>query len=170
MIMNSTKRATDVTVLPGVPNMAKLKIDSGVTPFPNTTTDFVKVLREHGISVEYSVPKDQRTYVALKAFELWLPILEFTQSMLTAVGSGILVELLKSYVHPNRSSQPEGMQQIHQNDDATSEEPTPGILHVEWHVAKPNGERQTFVANGHMPEVLESLEQFEKNVLGDNWQ
>lgn len=167
MIMNSTQRATDVTVLPGVPNMPRLKIDSGVAPFPNTTTDFVKILREHGISVEYSVPKDQRSYVALKAFELWLPILEFTQGMLTAVGSGILVELLKSYVHPNHSAHPEGVHQIGQNDDVTSEETTPAILHVEWHVAKPEGERQTFVANGHMPEVLEALEKFEKNVRRD---
>lgn len=163
----TTQPPPDVTVLPGVPNMDGLTVDDGVVPFPDTTTDVVKLLRQRGISVEYSVPRDQRTYVGHKAFELWLPILEFTRDLLIGIEGGLLVELLMSYVQPAAdSSTPEDLEQ---SDEEVGEprDTAPAILHVEWHVAKPDGERETFVANGSMPDVLDALARFEQHVRND---
>ncbi len=95
-----------VTVLPGVPNMARLTVDDGVVPFPDTTVDFVKILRERGIVVEYAVPREDRRYVGHKAYELWLPILEFSMDVLAGLEAGILVELVKTYLDPPSGSAP----------------------------------------------------------------
>lgn len=159
-----------VTVLPGVPNMPGLKVDDGVVPFPDTTTDFVKLIRQRGIQVEYAVPKDQRVYVGHKAFELWVPILEFTQDLLMGIEGGLLVELLMSYIRPTTDpSRPEDLERF---DEDTEREhgAAPGLLHVEWHVSKPDGTRETFVANGGTDDVLDALKQFEQHVRDDEGQ
>lgn len=170
MPTSETKQPTpDVTILPGVPNMTGLTVDDGVIPFPDTTADVVKLLRQRGFSVEYSVPRNQRIYVGHKAFELWLPILEFTRDLLISIEAGLLVELLKSFVQPAADPiRPKVLERGTEDDVVDPEDSTPAILHVEWHVAKPDGERQIFVANGSMPDVLDALARFEQNVRDDD--
>jgi hypothetical protein len=51
-----TDPTRQVTVMPWVPNMPGLTLDGGVVPFPDTTTDFVKVLQERGITAKFAVP------------------------------------------------------------------------------------------------------------------
>jgi hypothetical protein len=152
-----------VTVLPGVPNMAGLTVDDGAVPFPDTTTDFVKVLRHHGLEVEYAVPRERRVYVGHKAFELWLPILEFTRDLLIGIEGGLLVELLKTYLQP--ASPTESDEHSGAEDGGTTALPiAPTILHIEWHVVDRRGSRESFVANGAAPDVLDALTKFEQHV------
>lgn len=154
-----------VTVLPGVPNMAGLTVDDSVVPFPDSTSDFVKLIRERGISVNYSVPRDQRIYVGHKAFELWLPILEFTRDLLIGIEGGLLVELLKSYLHPADDRLPTDITEGNTGDATPDPKVSaPAILHVEWHVSRPDGERQTFIADGSESSVLDALARFEDHV------
>lgn len=155
-----------VTVLPGVPGMEDLTVDDGVVPFPDTTSDFVKILRHRGISVEYAVPRAERVYVGHKALELWLPILDFAREVLIGMESGLLVELLMSYLKPRTEA--DVRPELESSDrDAPRETGVPPILHVEWHVTTAAGERATCVANGSMPDVLNALAQFEDHVRND---
>jgi hypothetical protein len=48
-----------VTILSGVPGMPGLRIDDGM-PYPETTVDFVKILRNQGVEVDYETPREQR--------------------------------------------------------------------------------------------------------------
>lgn len=169
IVMNSTGPSlSSVSVLPGVPNMAGLTVDDSVVPFPDSTSDFVKLIRERGISVNYSVPRDQRIYVGHKALELWLPILEFTRDLLIGIEGGLLVELLKAYLHPEDDRRPteitEGNTEHPTADPKTS---VPAILHIEWHVSRPDGELQTFIADGSETSVLHALARFEDHVRND---
>jgi len=160
-----------VTVVPGVPNMAGLTVDQGVVPFPDSTSDFVKLLREREIPVDFLVPREQRVYVGHKALELWLPILEFSRDLLISVESGLLVELLKSYLNPAGDRRP--IDDIEETREAATAAPEPSrsaILHVEWHVSRPDGERQTFVANGSESSVLDALSRFEDHVRNNEGQ
>lgn len=148
--------------------MAGLTVDDGVVPFPDSTSDFVKLVLERGISVNYSVPRDQRIYVGHKAFELWLPILEFTRDLLIGIEGGLLVELLKSYLHPADDRRPAEIAEIKTKDAAADPKASaPAILHVEWHVIRPDGERQTFIANGGESSVFDALARFEDHVRND---
>lgn len=171
--------SSSVAVLPGVPNMRGLTVDDGIVPFPDTTVDFVKVLRARGLKVEFTVARDDRRYVGHKAFELWLPILEFSRDLFIAIGGGLLVEAIKTYLDPRteQTDTPELQESEGDTQPATSEPEnrsfappegaTPAILHIEWHVTKPGGQRDTFVANGSAPDVFRALEEFEQRVRGD---
>lgn len=158
--------AASVTVLAGVPNMAGLTVDDGVTPFPDTTTDFVKVLREHGVEVEYAVPRERRRYVGHKAFELWLPILECSRDVFLAVGSGLLVESIKDYLAP-RTRDSDAAAVDRADEDSPPESRPPAILHVEFHVQTHDGNRESFMANGAAPDVFRALEEFEEHLRDD---
>ena len=161
------RASSGFVVLPGVPNMPGLTVDEGVTPFPDTTTDFVKVLRARGADIRYSLPREERRYVGHKAFELWLPILECTRDFFIAMGAGLLIESIKDYLAP-RSAEPR--QAVVEPPGEQSPGPAataPAILHVEFHVSTPEGRRESFVANGATPDVFRALEEFEQHVRGD---
>ena len=172
--------SSSVAVLPGVPNMGGLTVDDGIVPFPDTTVDFVKILRAHGLNVEFTVAREDRRYVGHKAFELWLPILEFSRDVFIAIGGGLLVEAIKTYLEP-RTAQTDALgledsagdtpPATPEREDASYAPPddgaAPAILHIEWHVTKPGGQRDSFVANGSAPDVFRALEEFEQRVRDD---
>jgi hypothetical protein len=158
-----TDPTRQVTVMPGVPNMPGLTLDGGVVPFPDTTTDFVKVLQERGITAKFAVPRESRRYVGHKAFEVWLPILEFTRDVLIGLEAGLLVELIKTYLAP-RATRSDATEL---DQGAAPEVAKPAILRVEWHVARPDGGRESFVANGSAGHVIEALTQFERRIRGE---
>jgi hypothetical protein len=133
-----------VTILPGVPGMPELRVDDGV-PYPESTVDFVKVLRHQGVEVEYDVPRDQRRYVGHKAYELWLPIVLVAREVLVALEAGILVEWLKSYLPADQAK-------------------NPTLLHVDWRVRDESGTENRFRADGAAPDVLDALDVFERGI------
>lgn len=156
-----------VTVLPGVPGMAGFTVDEGVVPFPDTTTDFVKVLQEHGVTVKFALPQEQRVYVGHKALEVWLPVLEFTRDLLTGIGAGLLVESLKAFLEPNSAAGPMSpVEQLPENTELTTA--ATSILHVEWHVSTPDGQCETFKADGSVTDVLDSVGKFEQHLRDDH--
>lgn len=78
----------DALVLPGMPGRPS---PGGVeSPYPDLTTDIVKLLREQGLSVDYAQAREQRQTVTLKAAEFWVPILVFTADA-AANGAGALL-------------------------------------------------------------------------------
>jgi hypothetical protein len=141
-----------VTVLPGVPGMERLRVDDDRTPYPDSTQDFVKVLREHRLEATFLDDREDRRYVTHKAFELWLPILQFSIDAFLALQAGILGDLLKAYLFGG--SDREG------GEDASA----PAILHVDWRVKSSSGDTQRIVADGSPKAVLEALDRFERGL------
>jgi len=148
-----TEAQGTVVVLPGVPNMDGLVVDDGRVPYPDTTPDFVKILRRHGLTVTFSEPREDRRYVTHKAFELWLPIVNFVFDALLALEAGILAELLKDYLY----GEPD-------DGGGDAQAPEPGILHIDWRVSRSDGTAEEFKANGSPAAVLEAVGEFEKHL------
>lgn len=140
-----------VTVLPGVPDMEGLSVD-GQTPYPDSTQDFVKVLREHGLQAEFRDGRSERRYVTHKAYEAWLPIVQFGFDVLMAFQAGILADLLKDYLFGGSGA------------DDGDERTGPAILHVDWRVTSSSGDERRIVANGRPEAVLEALDKFDREV------
>lgn len=139
-------------VLPGIPGMAGVR-DGDRIPYPDSTIDFVKVAREHGLEPTFLDTPDERSFAGHKAAEQWLPILEWSSTLLTGVGGGLMVELLKDYLGMDGSSDADVLQ------DQT--------LHVDWRVTRPDGSEERFVADGASSEVLEALNEFERRNTDD---
>jgi hypothetical protein len=131
-----------VTVLPGVPGMPNLVADGGRVPYPDSTVDFVKILKELGVDVVFTEVKEERRYAGHKAAEHWLPILETSRDLLLGMSGGLFVEVIKSYL----------------GADASDE----SVLHVDWRVKHADGREERFVADGASQDVLEALSEFER--------
>ena len=140
-----------VAVLPGVPGMDGLSVD-GRTPYPDSTQDFVKVLRERGLEAQFQDGRDERRYVTHKAYEAWLPVVQFGFDVLVAFQAGILADLLKDYLFGGVEG------------DGGDDRPGPAILHVDWRVTSSSGDERRIVADGDSEAVLEALEKFEREV------
>lgn len=152
-----------VTILPGVPGMAGLTVDDGRIPYPDTTTDFVKVLGGLGVQAAFIEPKAERRYVGHKAWEIWLPILQVTIEVLVATEAGLLVEIIKSYLVTDEPPQ-DGTESADQLNEAQDLDRAAPLLHVDWRVTMQDGREERFVANGHAEEVQDALETFEQHV------
>jgi hypothetical protein len=79
----------DVLVLPGIPGNID-RFDDGRGAYPGTTADVVKLLRAEGLTTDYAEPRADRADYALKAADVWLPILAFTADALSN-GAGDLL-------------------------------------------------------------------------------
>lgn len=152
-----------VKILPGVPAMDGLEVDATV-PYPDSTTDFVKVLGSLGLNVEFTEPREKRRYVGHKAWEVWLPILQMSIEVLVAFEAGLLVEIVKSYLGDEDEPALEGVEPLDAPDRVSREEVAVPLLHVDWRVTMQDGHEERFVANGDAESVRDALESFERHV------
>ncbi|RHW23718.1 hypothetical protein D0Z08_28330 [Nocardioides immobilis] len=132
-----------VVILPGIPGQpgADFGLEGGVHPYPESTTDFVKLLHARGLVVEFRDPREARAEVGFKAMEIWLPALLSLLSNFLAI---VLWELLDEYTRKYR-------------DDTST---TDNVLHVTWEIELPDGTHSTFNAHGLGSEVRESFAGF----------
>lgn len=131
--------------------MNGLRVDDRV-PYPDSTQDFVKILRQRGLEAAFGDDRGDRRYVTHKAFELWLPIIEFALEVLVALEAGVLADLLKDYLFEGKAGE-------------ESDEPSgPAIVHVDWRVTSSSGDERRIVADGSAGAVLEALDRFEREV------
>lgn len=150
-----------VTILPGVPGMESLRVDDGCVPYPTSTVDFVKVLREAGFEVQFTEPRETRQYVGHMAAEIRLPLLEMSLTVLAGVEGGLLVELIKHYLPDYGKKE---VQSSDSSENSTATAPDCALLHVDWRITLPNGGEERFISNGLAPEVLELADRFERHV------
>jgi len=83
----------DVLVLPGIPGK-DVKVGTGELPYPTTTTDVIKVLRERGLKIDYHTPDAKRVGVGYKAADWWGPIMVITQSTVGSLIADAIWELI----------------------------------------------------------------------------
>lgn len=126
----------------GVPGMPDLRVDGNRVPYPDSTTDFVKVLRSLGFDPQFREPREDRRYVGHKALEVWLPILQIAQEILVSANADLLVGIIRSYFGGRI--------------------PDEGILHVDWRISTAEGHDEEFTANGPADEVVKALGIFER--------
>lgn len=128
--------AAEVVVLPGLPGW--FPNDNQIRhPFPNTTTDVVKVLRGQGLSVEHVVAREGRQIIALKAAEYWLPILVFSYEVAVNVSAELLAGVITQLF---------GAVQLRRDR-----------LHVRYGHRLPDGTVSYFEAHGPGDEVVKAI-------------
>jgi hypothetical protein len=93
----------DILVQSGVPgkHMTIPGIEPS-TPFPTTTTDTVKILRQAGLKVEYEVPRAAQVGVGYKANDWWIPILMFAWEAAANGAGDLLAAAIREQIGPAR--------------------------------------------------------------------
>lgn len=120
-----SEHAGQVLIRAGVPGKPDLKVDHG-KPYLNTTTDMAKLIAERGLIVAFEDERDERSYVAFYAAELWIPILQVTSAALAGAGGNLLSSLI--------------LELIGSGEEPEDEVPDT-ILHVEYTVTDSKGKR-----------------------------
>lgn len=128
----------------GIPGMQDPE-DNGEHRYPAGMSDFVKLLREQEFAVSYEHDKSERTLVGFKAFEVWLPILDFTASVVTNIPANIVATLILNYFQNMKES------------------PEDSMLHVKYSMRNKKGKVVEFEANGRGADVLKAIEKFDSN-------
>ena len=135
-------RPAPVRVLAGLPR--SLTTPDGVdVVYPDTTIDMIKVMREVGLNVEFADPEAARTLVGHKAFDVWLPILEFSSTLLGGTASILLANLIQRYFD-NRDAVP--------------------VAHISWRVGMSDGSYEEFDFDGPSDLAVEAATVFETNL------
>jgi hypothetical protein len=135
-----------VFICAGVPGKPELTVKRG-KPYPSTTTDVAKLLAEQGFDVAFEDERDQRCYTSFYAAEIWLPILQFGEEILSNGLGGLLGVLLIGLVGERK--------------------PKNTILHVEFRVVRRKGGKKTLKASGKADDVLKAMETFEREIQDD---
>lgn len=133
-----------IVVRAGVPGMDDGSAE-GEHRYPTSTSDFVKLFREQGFSVDYEHEKSDRTLVGYKAFDVWIPILDFSLNVLVNIPANIVATIIMNYFH------------------ATRRDVKDSTLHVEYSVRRKNGEVVKIKADGAGPDVLKAIEKFDRD-------
>lgn len=134
-----------IIVVPGMPMEQGSQSQS---TFPSSTTNFVKLLREQGLDVEVTVPKEDREYLDLNAAEVWLPVLIFTAQPIWDMAVIAVVGAIKSYFAGRKV------------DGAEEVDLPAGVLHLRCTFEEPDGSRREFDGHGPPAGIVESLKAF----------
>ena len=133
-----------VVIRAGIPGMQDPE-DQNEHHYPAGTSDFVKLLREQDFTVLYEHDKSERTLVSHKAFDVWLPILDFTANVVANVPANIVSTLILNYFR------------------AMKQRPEDSTLHVKYLMRDKKGTVVEFEANGPGADVLQAIERFDSN-------
>ena len=131
----------DVLVLPGFPDRG-IALDEPGSPYPSTTIDVVKRLRQLGLRVDYAEPREARLEVTLKAFELWIPVLQVAQQVFINLGVWHLIKAFElrsaAREHEQLTAADDDLAGVDTTDDASA----PPVLHVRLAIVR-EGDRMT---------------------------
>jgi hypothetical protein len=83
-----------VEILAGMPSLPAFTADSGKFPYPDTTVDIVKILRERSLEVSFEHSRDQRQYASLNAADIWLPIIQVTHELLVSIDGHLFADII----------------------------------------------------------------------------
>lgn len=86
-----------ITLVPGIPRIGPERLDDGRWVYPDTTTDFVKLLAARGAEVEYSIPRNERVEMGHKAHEWWLPIVQVALDLDVAILGGLIANAIRDW-------------------------------------------------------------------------
>jgi hypothetical protein len=90
----------DVVIRPGIPGLGFEELDDSTAGYPSTSDDFIKLLRERGVAVDYDRPLSERSEITHNAADVWLPVLEIVRDLSTGVLAACIYDLV---IHPASS-------------------------------------------------------------------
>jgi hypothetical protein len=88
----------DVLVLPGIAGKSDRQLQ---TLYPSSSSDFIKLLREGGLRVDYA-GRERGTEVAQKAIDVFVPVLVFTSTVAAGTISTLLASAIQEVVGKRR--------------------------------------------------------------------
>lgn len=83
-----------IKICAGLPGLPGFSADAGKFPYPDVTTDLVKVLRERGIAISYQHGRQERQYASLNAADIWIPVIQVFYETLLALDGHLLAEAI----------------------------------------------------------------------------
>lgn len=86
-------KGLNVVVLPGIPGK-DVEVRPGELPYPTTTSDMIKILREGGLKVDYHTPDAKRVGVGYKVADWWGPILVVIEGTVGSLIAAAIWELI----------------------------------------------------------------------------
>ena len=121
-------------IVPGLPGRADDPEAVENALYPSSTIDVVKLLREHGIAVDYAPVDKPRAELSLKAAELWVPLIIFARDVLAEGGAHVLVDVVWDRLHGRNHGK--------------------SILHLNVGSRGAGGQVEWFESHGHADDVL----------------
>lgn len=128
---------TDALVVPGLPGRAGDPEAAENAIYPSSTIDVIKLLREQGIAVDYAAVDKPRAELALKAAELWVPLIIFARDVLADGGAHVLVDVVWDRLHGRNHGK--------------------SILHLKVGSRDADGQVVWFESHGHADDVLDAF-------------
>jgi hypothetical protein len=125
-----------VSVLPGIPGQME-RLETGEGAYPSTTTDFVKLLREAGLTVEFVEEPDERREVSYQFADILIPTLLFIHDVGWAVAVDYLTGAIRELFGGDR---------LKKSD-----------LHVKFGKRSADGEARWFEADGKAEDVFKAM-------------
>lgn len=135
----------EILVRAGIPG-AEEDSSSEKPQYPISTVDFTKIARSHGLEVKYEHEGSERSFISLKSFDVWLPILDFTANVGANIPANIVATLIMDFFR------------------ARGQKAEDAVLHVKYLTKDKNGTERKFEGSGPGEQVLASIREFEKNV------
>lgn len=136
-----------VSIRSGVPGLGKVTPDAEHEPYPTSTIDVVKILREKGYDVSFDLEEEDRQYAGHFAADVWLPILEIAGSLLLGIAGNLMSQIIIDYIGEAEARR--------------------SVLHVEYIITRADGSSETFRADGTGEHVLRALDEFEERIRED---
>lgn len=147
----------DVLVLPGFPDR-EVALNEAGNPYPSTTIDVVKRLRQLGLTVEFTESREQRLEVALKASELWIPVLQVAQQVFINLG---VWQLIKAFELRSTARSASAGEDIAGESDR-AEAP---LLHVRMAVVREDGRETRWIeVDGSPDDVVRVIAQVQEEL------
>jgi hypothetical protein len=121
-LLKSWPSGLDVVVLPGFPRGADPPgLPEGESPYPDTTADFLKLLRERGLSVDYAQPHEKRAVVAQWSDDFIAPVLAFTAQALASGAGELLADIVRNRIDSLRLTTTKLRVKVGRHDEKTGE-------------------------------------------------
>jgi ribosomal protein L17 len=143
---SSRNDAALVLILQGVPGRVTPAEPQELGLYPSSTPDVAKLLRSHGLNVDFEHDRMHREYLTLHAAEHWLPVVEVNSRFLRGANSRMFTRLVEDYILAVGAD---------------------SILHVRFRIRNDGDSVNEFSADGPAKEVLVALGKFEKDDVGE---
>ncbi|RSM80469.1 hypothetical protein DL991_10080 [Amycolatopsis sp. WAC 01375] len=140
----------DVLIRRGIPSMPSMPRDTLPAMYPYEAIHVAKLLREHGLVVDFEDDRADREYYTHDAFDIWLPVM----NLAVGVVGGVTVALINDVI-----------KKLTKRGDDDADRPNT-VLHVEITVTDPDGHQKHLKIDGSPDDVFTALDRLNPDEEG----